>query len=232
MQFVGAENAGQEGPGGLIQHQGMDLETVKARLRAKYYDVINSAVALAEAHQVTDDATEAEAVENAGQAKRFFKAIEGERKKIIEAPDSFVRGVNAMCKTYKDLSLKVERTYKDKIGQHQWKKELDRREKEKKLQEEARKLQAQAEKEAKKKGVEPVEPMPAPVIKRETVTRTESGTTASIRMKWTFKVTDINKVPREWLVLDERRVQSAIDSGVRNIEGIEIFEKAITVVRT
>ena len=45
------------------------------------------------------------------------------------------------------------------------------------------------------------------------------------RKTWTFKVVDMKKVTRDWLVVDERKVKEAIKSGERNIKGLEIYQE-------
>lgn len=42
---------------------------------------------------------------------------------------------------------------------------------------------------------------------------------------WTFEVTDPAQVPREYLVIDEKKVREAIASGRRMINGMRIFQK-------
>ena len=131
--------------------------------------------------------------------------------------------------TNKDL----EKGQKRKIGAFQWKKELERRKEEKRLREEAEKQEELAKQEAEEAGVEaPPMQAPEPVVKKQTVTRTESGTSAHMRTRWTFKVLDFNKVPRAYLVLDEKKVRAAIQAGIHNIDGLEVFEEPVTVLRT
>jgi len=57
--------------------------------------------------------------------------------------------------------------------------------------------------------------------------------TASTRKTWEFEVTDINKVPRKYMVLDEKAVRAAISGkdGKRKIAGLKISQKETTVVR-
>lgn len=48
---------------------------------------------------------------------------------------------------------------------------------------------------------------------------------ATFRKDWDFKIIDETKVPREYLIVDEKAIRNAIKkNGVRSIEGIEIFE--------
>ena len=45
------------------------------------------------------------------------------------------------------------------------------------------------------------------------------------RKRWTFRIADIKKVPREYMEVNEKVVRAAISSGLRTISGIEIYEE-------
>lgn len=45
------------------------------------------------------------------------------------------------------------------------------------------------------------------------------------RKRWTFKVVELKKVPREYFQLDEVKVRAAVKSGLRAIAGLEIYEE-------
>lgn len=65
--------------------------------------------------------------------------------------------------------------------------------------------------------IAPVVVAPVNGIKSEAV----KGTTK----RWTFEVTDISQIPREYLVVDETAIRDAINQGVRTIPGVNIFQK-------
>ena len=68
-----------------------------------------------------------------------------------------------------------------------------------------------------------------------TIARTagEGGAVASLKSHWTFDVVDFDKVPREWLTIDDRKVRTAIrgEDGLRDIPGPRIYNDPQTVVR-
>jgi hypothetical protein len=73
----------------------------------------------------------------------------------------------------------------------------------------------------------------APVFpKAENVVRAESGAAAFQRKSWEFELTDIDAVPRDYLILDEKKVRDAIRMGIRTIPGIRIYEHTSTVFRS
>lgn len=211
----------------------MDIETVKIGLKAAYDAEINQLLAIADAQEITNEDSEKKAIEIAAQAKMFLKRMDEERKKIISAPDAFVRGVNKLVKVFKDKIGPVEISLKKKITDFQWKIELKRREAERKAQEEYAKLQKKIEAEAKKKKVEAPPPPPPPVIKRETVTRAESGASSHIRTEWKMtEIEDFSKVPDDYKTLDTKKVNATIKAGIYTIPGLKIEEVPTTVLRT
>lgn len=46
-----------------------------------------------------------------------------------------------------------------------------------------------------------------------------------MRKVWTFKVTDEEKIPREFLTIDESKIKQAIKNGARKIAGLNVFQK-------
>ncbi len=64
-------------------------------------------------------------------------------------------------------------------------------------------------------------------------TRGESGAVAELKEDWTYEVVDFAQVPREWLMVDDRRVRAAIRGaeGLRSIPGLHIHPEARTSVR-
>ncbi len=92
-------------------------------------------------------------------------------------------------------------------------------------------MQEQINREAKKKGIEaPV--VTAPVMpERERVTRTETGSSYQTK-RWTFEIVDQEKVPRDYLMVDNEKIRKAVQGGIRSIPGVKIFEKVVTSFRT
>lgn len=52
---------------------------------------------------------------------------------------------------------------------------------------------------------------------------TEFGQVSS-QKRWTWRITDESKVPREYLCIDNAKVSNAVRNGERSISGIEIFQ--------
>ena len=60
---------------------------------------------------------------------------------------------------------------------------------------------------------------------------TPFGAKATSRTVVDFEITDAAAIPREYLVLDERKVRAEITTGVRDIPGLRIFEREALSVR-
>lgn len=182
--------------------------------------------------QIHDKDSEEKAIMKAGEIKFLHIEIDNKRKEIIKDHDQFVRKVNSLVKSFKDILDPALSELKGKIGNYQYKKEIERREREKKALEEQKKLQNQIQKEAEKKGVlAPDMPDIVPVEKKQAVTRTESGASAHIRTEWTYELNDFAKLSDEYKMVDDKKIKAMIKAGIRNIDGLNIFEKPVTVLR-
>ena len=195
----------------------------------QYLDQVSEMVESAKAHTVTDMATNETAVAMAGQAKAITARIEKLRKSIVDAPNQFVKSVNNFAKQYTGKLADIESNLKTKINRYQVEQQRARIEAQRRADEEAKKLQEMVNQESKAAGLEPVV-VAAPVIPAAVVTRTDNGS-ASLRKVWAWKLVNFNMVPDELKTINDKAVNQAVKSGVRNIPGIEIYEESQTVIR-
>lgn len=75
---------------------------------------------------------------------------------------------------------------------------------------------------------------PAVVVPREVKPApTVSGGTISSREEWDFKIVDVNLIPREYLIPDEKTIRAVVKArkGSTQIPGIEVFARADVTVR-
>jgi hypothetical protein len=208
----------------------LDIETAKANF-APYRATIEGMLEIAQNYRVSDQKSNADAVAKISDAKKLTKTLESERKRVIKEPYNFVSKVNSFVKQFTEPLKEIERILKSKVGQYQHRIELERRESEKKAREEAAKLQADLDKEAKAKGVEPVKVAPVAVAPLDTVTRTDDGASGHIRKEWVGEIENPSQVPREFCSPDQKLIREAVKAGKREIPGVKIYEKIITVVR-
>lgn len=207
-----------------------DLAPIRARF-VQYDGKIHAMAHAAEAFVVADEDTVRAAVEMAGQSHTMAKAIEDQRKAIVEEPNRFVKAVNNFCKDYTGRFEQISSVLKKKITDYQYKKEMIRREAERKAREEDRRLQEALNKEAQEKGIQAPEVLAQVLPKPETTTRTEDGS-AYLKKTWAFEVVDAGAVPRDYCEPSDRLIRQAVTGGIREIPGVRIFEKVQTVIRS
>ena len=61
--------------------------------------------------------------------------------------------------------------------------------------------------------------------------RTESGTLAYQVKNWKFEIVDADIVPRQYLTVDEKKIREAVDMGLRDLPGVNIYEHTETRFR-
>ena len=59
----------------------------------------------------------------------------------------------------------------------------------------------------------------------------QSSANSVVRKVWSFRLTDLSKVPLQYLQLNETAVRNAIKSGERNIAGLEIFQECQAAIK-
>jgi hypothetical protein len=206
------------------------LEDVKSRLE-EYREAVEEMQQQASLHVVKDEVTAKQAVSMASSVKTLSKKIDNARKEAIEEPQTFIKTVNGMAKSFTDRLSQIETALKKRLADYQYTLELARREQERKAREEAEKLQQALNKEAKDLGVEPVKVV-APVLpKPEKVTRSEDGASAHIRKAWKCEVVNPEEVPRQFCSPDSKKLNDAVKAGLREIPGCHIYEEATAIIR-
>ena len=161
----------------------------------------------AEAIQVTTTEQEEQAYTALTQIKQAIKTIESKRKEITTPLNASLKATNAMFKKLSAPFVEADRIVRDKVM------DFRQAQEEKAYKELERRQKIQAAHEAK--GHETHE-ITQPIV--------EVAKTTVTSKRWTFEVVDVNKVPREYLVLDNTAVNKAIRNGVREIDGLDIFQ--------
>lgn len=209
----------------------LSLEVVKPQFK-DYVKAVDGMVVNAERINVIDEESNKLAVSFGGEAKKIAKLIEARKKEVTADASDFVKAVNGFCKIFTDKLTGIEGGLKKKISDYSAKVELERRKQEEIARKAAIELQKKIDKDAKKAGVE-APTVPAPVIpKQETVTRTETGTSAFQVKRWVCTINDPAQVPREFCEPSQKLLNEAVKQGVRTIAGCTIEEKAETRFRT
>lgn len=72
----------------------------------------------------------------------------------------------------------------------------------------------------------------APVVVKEAARVTSfSGVKATATVKWVHRVVDPEKVPRQYLMVNDAAIKAAVAGGMRSIDGVEIYEDVRTAIR-
>lgn len=157
--------------------------------------------------QVTTTEQEEQAYDALKQIKMAIKTIEDRRKEITKPLNASLKATNAMFKTLSAPFVLADKTIRDKVMDFR---ELQEEKAQKELE---RRQKIQAAHEAKGHETHEITQPKAEVAKATVTTK-----------RWTYEVADVEKIPREYLVVDSAAVNRAIRNGVREIAGIDIFQ--------
>ena len=204
----------------------------------RYLEPANNMLSEAMEYRIKDQASMEHAVAMLGEAVKFGKDLEAQRKKVVKAPNEFVKFVNSLVKKFTDSNKKtgilneVERVLKKKITEHTVRQEMARREKERIAQEEAKALQAAIDKEAEAKGIEAVSLPPIAEAQVDTVTRSSSGASVSMARVWKAEIVDMEGVERKFCSPDMKKINEAVKAGLREAPGLRIYQDTVAKLRT
>lgn len=166
------------------------------------------------------------------------KLVEMERKRITDPLNKSLKAANSLFKKFSDPLDRSEIVLKGKIAAY-------RRDEERRIAEEKRKIAEEERKRAEeairlKIDILEVDTIPPPVVDAAPKAR---GTFGSVvpQKRWTYSIKKEafdeagnvlpNLIPAQFLMVDDRKVKEAISAGVRDIPGIEIFQKEIETFR-
>lgn len=182
--------------------------------------------------QIIDEDTLKLGIEMASQAKKLGNNLEKFRKEKKEPFRKAGSAIDNAVGVYADPCEKIWKIILNpKINAMLTKQKLDRLEAERRAQEAARELQAKLDAESAEKNLPQVQ-VPTPVLnQRVEPVRTEEGS-ASQRQVWKARLEDINKVPREYMIIDWPAVNRDVRAGKRIIDGFVIEQVESLQLRT
>jgi hypothetical protein len=223
-ELTGASIGGDNGQ--ALVPASLDLALVKPRFD-EYLERVNLFEKSAQALEVRDEETREQAANLAGGAKKLTKAIDSRRLEVTKEAREFISKVNAFIEKFTSRLKSAADLAGEKELQYIKLQEMKRREQEKLAQEAAARLQKQIDKDAKKKGIEPIQVQAPVVAETKTTVRTEAGVTSYIHKIWTWEITNLSEIPEQYLkkIPDEKKLDEAVENGVREIPGVRIFEK-------
>jgi hypothetical protein len=227
-----------------------DQNLVNTNKKEEVVNTIGTTIAkfegLVEERQIVTDADLGVASDMLKDIKTLKKQIDDKRKEFTAPLNSALKKLNAEFKPHISAAEKIQRELEKKIVAYQREQERLREEAERKRREEQRKRleeeQKRREELAEKNGSEKeldraialedrAKEIDQEPIQFEPKAIKSQAATTSIRKAWTYQVTDENAVPREYCAPDPRKLANAVKSGVREIAGVNIFEKSIVATR-
>lgn len=193
----------------------------------------NDVVTSVESMEIADQEGMERATGLLSMIARAKKSVEERRKFFTKPLNDQVSKINALFKELASPLEEADKALRQKMLDY--KREQDRlaraeRERLRKLQE---KEQKRLERQAAKKGAPaPPPPPPVPYATEQTpiTTRSEAGTVTA-KKTWDFEIVDESKLPRQWLIPNEKAIRAAVKAGVRDIPGVRVFQREDLSVR-
>ena len=163
-----------------------------------------------------------ENIDSVEVASNFLKVIKNMENKIenkrLEFTSPLNQSLKAINDTFRKLKEPLEQARKSLANKILfWRKE----EEEKKRKEEDRRRKIQ---EAHKKVGHEVKEIVELEKPKATIGKTRA------RKVWTFKVIDFSKISDEFKIINTNEINQAIRNGIREINGLEIFQKELLTI--
>ena len=154
------------------------------------------------------------------QVKNKIKKLEDKRKEYTKP---LVESKKAIDKDFKSITEPLEnfiKSTKEEMVVFQF-------EEQKRLDEEQKKLEEEVLKKAEENGDKEVQVE----IVNDIKTQRGDVSTTTARDVWKFEIEDVNKIPREYLTVDEKLIRQAIKDGKREIDGVYIYKDKQIIIR-
>lgn len=166
-------------------------------------------------------------------AKKVESLIEDKRKEITAPILAEKKKIDDFAKAITNDLNKAMTGLRSQILSFEKKLEQERLAEARRLEEEKRKLEESLREAAKKGEIENRNDDAQKLVELKDMVHSASNnvTSNAIRKIWTHDVVDLNLVPREYMMIDERKIKDAITAGIREIPGINIYQKETLVLK-
>jgi len=155
---------------------------------------------------IKSDADIVKAAEFLVFVKDKINSLEDERQLYTKPINESLKRLNSRFKSLTEPLKEAERAVKDAIIKYKAEREEQRLKDQDKLQ--------------KKNGDMNI----ALIDSVPDIVESKSGEIRTTR-RWVFEIVEVNKVPKEYLMIDSDKVNEAISEGIRNIPGLKIYQK-------
>jgi hypothetical protein len=200
---------------------------------------VKAFVAPAKTMAVTDNVSANFAIETGKTIKEYQKKIEDLRKALVGPYNTKVKEINDYAKLIAKPLDEVETHLKKQLSAFADAQRKIREEEQRKLdaQREAAKKKMEEEIAAATSGVDDSleklalaartasehKPILAEIKSQEK--EIEATAIKGVRVTWKSEITNEALVPREYLIVDQKKINAAIAAGARDIPGVRIFEE-------
>lgn len=180
---------------------------------------------------VCDDVSAGEATNLLGFIATAKKKLEEKRKFFVKPLNDQVKKVNDLFKEYNAPLDNADRTLRGKVLSYRQEVQRKQREEEERLRKLAEKEQKRLEKKAEKTGQPAPPPIVIPMIEQAPKTIQADLGSATTKTVWDFQIIDESLIPREYLIVDERKIRAVVKAGIREIPGVRIYQTEQLAVR-
>lgn len=191
-----------------------DKEEIGRALETFEY-AIDDALEKAMLFSVSSQWSAEEAMNLIAKLKGYIKKIEEVRKRVNEPHRKATIYNNEKCRPFTDKLERIEHILFAKINA--WKVKYE--EEQKLLEQEAEQLKNALQLDV------------SPHITREATLRTSEALVYE-KTQWKFDIECLSEVPRQYLMIDEEKVEAALKSGVREIPGLKVYQEKKTIIRS
>lgn len=198
-----------------------DMKRVVTLIEKDTQDVLSKVNSI----QVRNDVEMTQAGELLSKVKDRLKRVEEKRKEYVQPLNDQVKKINGDFKSLAEPYVKMERDLKSAIGTYVTEQQRIERERvraeEEARREEARKI-AEKENISNRKALAQIEKPVETKVVTSVKTETAKVVTKTVTK---FEIVDPSKVPDDYKVVSEQLVRKAVNSGIKKIAGVKIYEE-------
>jgi hypothetical protein len=187
----------------------------------------------ARAFAITDDVTNAKALDMLAGAAGAVKQAEALRHKFVDPLNDQVKVINEYFRLMAAPAAEADRILRDKTSAYRTQVRIEAEAERARLERLAAKKQAKAEEVAAALGLAAPEPsfVPAVILPAAKTVITQGGSKTTFRTVHNFVIEDEKKIPRGYWMVDPKALGAAVRAGVNPIPGVRIWDTEEPVVR-
>lgn len=199
-------------------------ESALMELTEQHSLILNASMVI----QVKDEATQVEAADALANLRNIIRQVEETRKELVKPLNDHVKFINSRFEQFLNPVKKAENYLREQISQYRAQVEETRR---KEQARQDRLAEKRAERAEERGDVRPIPEVVAPMVSGPPKTIEVSTGRLSFMKIRKWEVLNLEKIPREYFVLDESRITKVVKAGIPDISGIRIWEEEVPVAR-